>query len=71
MFPCGVSQVFLKYYHVETLNLMVRQTIDRIVLVQAYVRGWLGAKRYRKILEKRAQSAVAIQSGQYVDTLTL
>uniref|UniRef100_A0A8C7D911 non-specific serine/threonine protein kinase n=1 Tax=Oncorhynchus kisutch TaxID=8019 RepID=A0A8C7D911_ONCKI len=62
----GKTKVFLKYYHVETLNLMVRQTIDRIVLVQAYVRGWLGAKRYRKILEKRAQSAVAIQSGQYV-----
>uniref|UniRef100_A0A8C7W6C2 non-specific serine/threonine protein kinase n=1 Tax=Oncorhynchus mykiss TaxID=8022 RepID=A0A8C7W6C2_ONCMY len=64
----GKTKVFLKYYHVETLNLMVRQTIDRIVLVQAYVRGWLGAKRYRKILEKRAQSAVAIQSGQYVVT---
>uniref|UniRef100_A0A673YQQ0 non-specific serine/threonine protein kinase n=1 Tax=Salmo trutta TaxID=8032 RepID=A0A673YQQ0_SALTR len=62
----GKTKVFLKYYHVETLNLMVRQTIDRIVLVQAYVRCWLGAKRYRKILEKRAQSAVAIQSGQYV-----
>uniref|UniRef100_A0A673YPN2 non-specific serine/threonine protein kinase n=1 Tax=Salmo trutta TaxID=8032 RepID=A0A673YPN2_SALTR len=61
----GKTKVFLKYYHVETLNLMVRQTIDRIVLVQAYVRCWLGAKRYRKILEKRAQSAVAIQSGQY------
>uniref|UniRef100_A0A673YPI6 non-specific serine/threonine protein kinase n=1 Tax=Salmo trutta TaxID=8032 RepID=A0A673YPI6_SALTR len=58
----GKTKVFLKYYHVETLNLMVRQTIDRIVLVQAYVRCWLGAKRYRKILEKRAQSAVAIQS---------
>uniref|UniRef100_A0A4W5LD26 non-specific serine/threonine protein kinase n=1 Tax=Hucho hucho TaxID=62062 RepID=A0A4W5LD26_9TELE len=58
----GKTKVFLKYHHVETLNLMVRQTIDRIVLVQAYVRGWLGAKRYRKILEKRAQSAVAIQS---------
>ncbi|KAK6299813.1 hypothetical protein J4Q44_G00298460 [Coregonus suidteri] len=58
----GKTKVFLKYYHVETLNLMVRQTTDRIVLVQAYVRGWLGAKHYRKILEKRAQSAVAIQS---------
>uniref|UniRef100_A0A8C7D8U4 non-specific serine/threonine protein kinase n=1 Tax=Oncorhynchus kisutch TaxID=8019 RepID=A0A8C7D8U4_ONCKI len=64
----GKTKVFLKYYHVETLNLMVRQTIDRIVLVQAYVRGWLGAKRYRKILEKRAQSAVAIQSGQYLES---
>uniref|UniRef100_A0A4W5LD88 non-specific serine/threonine protein kinase n=1 Tax=Hucho hucho TaxID=62062 RepID=A0A4W5LD88_9TELE len=67
----GKTKVFLKYHHVETLNLMVRQTIDRIVLVQAYVRGWLGAKRYRKILEKRAQSAVAIQSGQYVVITTI
>uniref|UniRef100_A0A6Q2XTL9 Myosin IIIA n=1 Tax=Esox lucius TaxID=8010 RepID=A0A6Q2XTL9_ESOLU len=53
----GKTKVFLKYYHVEHLNLMVRQTTDSIVLVQAYVRGWLGAKRYSKILEKRTQSA--------------
>uniref|UniRef100_A0A6Q2Z6W4 Myosin IIIA n=1 Tax=Esox lucius TaxID=8010 RepID=A0A6Q2Z6W4_ESOLU len=59
----GKTKVFLKYYHVEHLNLMVRQTTDSIVLVQAYVRGWLGAKRYSKILEKRTQSAMAIQSG--------
>uniref|UniRef100_A0A6Q2Y921 non-specific serine/threonine protein kinase n=1 Tax=Esox lucius TaxID=8010 RepID=A0A6Q2Y921_ESOLU len=58
----GKTKVFLKYYHVEHLNLMVRQTTDSIVLVQAYVRGWLGAKRYSKILEKRTQSAMAIQS---------
>ncbi|XP_030624792.1 myosin-IIIa [Chanos chanos] len=58
----GKTKVFLKYYQVERLNLMVRKTTDRIVLVQAYVRGWLGVKRYRRILEKREQSAVVLQS---------
>ncbi|XP_043081650.1 myosin-IIIa isoform X2 [Puntigrus tetrazona] len=58
----GKTKVFLKYYHAEQLNLMVRQTTDRIVLVQAYVRGWLAFKRYRLELEKREQSAVVLQS---------
>uniref|UniRef100_A0A8C2AZM0 non-specific serine/threonine protein kinase n=1 Tax=Cyprinus carpio TaxID=7962 RepID=A0A8C2AZM0_CYPCA len=54
----GKTKVFLKYYHAEQLNLMVRQTTDRIVLVQAYVRGWLAFRRYRLMLDKREQSAV-------------
>uniref|UniRef100_A0A671RKA5 non-specific serine/threonine protein kinase n=1 Tax=Sinocyclocheilus anshuiensis TaxID=1608454 RepID=A0A671RKA5_9TELE len=58
----GKTKVFLKYYHAEQLNLMVRQTTDRIVLVQAYVRGWLAFRRYRLMLEKRKQSAVVLQS---------
>ncbi|XP_016131586.1 myosin-IIIa-like [Sinocyclocheilus grahami] len=58
----GKTKVFLKYYHAEQLNLMVRQTTDRIVLVQAYVRGWLAFKRYRLVLEMREQSAVVLQS---------
>ncbi|XP_028826695.1 LOW QUALITY PROTEIN: myosin-IIIa [Denticeps clupeoides] len=58
----GKTKVFLKYYHVEQLNLMVRRMTDLIVLVQAYVRGWLGAKRYKKILEQREQSALVLQS---------
>ncbi|XP_051542770.1 myosin-IIIa-like [Myxocyprinus asiaticus] len=58
----GKTKVFLKYYHVEQLNLMVRQTTDRIVLVQAYIRGWLAFRQYRKILERREQSAVVLQS---------
>lgn len=60
---CG-DQVFLKYYHVEQLNLAVRVVTDRVVLLQACVKGWLGARRYRKILEKREQSAVVLQSGE-------
>ncbi|MGH0183732.1 UNVERIFIED_CONTAM: hypothetical protein FKN15_013251 [Acipenser sinensis] len=58
----GKTKLFLKYYHVEHLNLMMKEMIDRIVLVQACVRGWLGAKRYRKMQEKREQSAVVLQS---------
>ncbi|XP_039609847.1 myosin-IIIa isoform X1 [Polypterus senegalus] len=58
----GKTKVFLKYYHVEQLNLMVKEMIDRIVLVQACVRGWLGAKRYQRMQEKRQQSAVVLQS---------
>ncbi|XP_072911410.1 myosin-IIIa [Hemitrygon akajei] len=58
----GKTKVFLKYYHVEQLNLMVKELLDRVVLMQAYVKGWLGAKRYRRLQEKRQQSAVAIQS---------
>nr|XP_055038239.1 myosin-IIIa isoform X2 [Misgurnus anguillicaudatus] len=58
----GKTKVFLKYYHVEQLNLMVRQTMDRIILVQAHVRGWLAFKRYCKIQEKRVQSVVLLQS---------
>lgn len=60
---CPFLQVFLKYYHVEHLNLMVQQATQRIILVQAYVRGWLGAKRYRRILKEREQSALVLQSG--------
>lgn len=55
--------MFLKYYHVEHLNLMVQQATQRIILLQAYVRGWLGAKRYRRILKEREQSALVLQSG--------
>ncbi|PWA18073.1 hypothetical protein CCH79_00004003, partial [Gambusia affinis] len=58
----GKTKVFLKYYHVEHLNLMVQQATQRIVLLQACVRGWLGAKRYRRTLKEREQSALILQS---------
>ncbi|XP_029314001.1 LOW QUALITY PROTEIN: myosin-IIIa [Cottoperca gobio] len=58
----GKTKVFLKYYHVEHLNLMMQQSTQRIILLQAYVRGWLGAKRYRRILKEREQSALVLQS---------
>ncbi|XP_044196292.1 myosin-IIIa isoform X1 [Thunnus albacares] len=58
----GKTKVFLKYYHVEHLNLMVQQATQRIIVLQAYVRGWMGAKRYRRILREREQSALVLQS---------
>ncbi|XP_019714358.1 myosin-IIIb-like, partial [Hippocampus comes] len=54
--------VFLKYYHVEHLNLMVQQATQRIVLLQACVRGWLGSRRYRRLLKERQRSALVLQS---------
>lgn len=64
-------KVFLKYYHVEQLNLMRKETVDMIILIQAYVRGWLGSRRYKKIKEQREQSAIKIQSGNSFKTLNI
>ncbi|XP_056868851.1 myosin-IIIa isoform X4 [Takifugu flavidus] len=58
----GKTKVFLKYYHVEQLNLMVQQATQRVVLLQAYIRGWLGARRYRRTLSEREHSALVLQS---------
>ncbi|GAB1286410.1 Myosin-IIIb [Apodemus speciosus] len=54
--------VFLKYYHVEQLNLLLREVMGRVVMLQAYTKGWLGARRYRRAKEKREKGAIAIQS---------
>lgn len=64
-------KVFLKYYHVEQLNLMRKEAIDKLILIQACVRGFLVSRRYRKIQEKRKESAVIIQSGNHSDGLTV
>uniref|UniRef100_A0A668B040 non-specific serine/threonine protein kinase n=1 Tax=Myripristis murdjan TaxID=586833 RepID=A0A668B040_9TELE len=58
----GKTKVFLKYYHVEQLNLLLREVIARVVIMQAYTKGWLGARRYRKEKEKRKNGAIIIQS---------
>ncbi|ETE69635.1 Myosin-IIIb, partial [Ophiophagus hannah] len=58
----GKTKVFLKYYHVEQLNLYLREVIGRVVIMQAYTKGWLGAKRYKKLKQKRTNSAITIQS---------
>lgn len=58
-----VDQVFLRYYHVEQLNLLLREVIARVVVMQAYTKGWIGAQRYRKQKEKRNHGAIIIQSG--------
>ncbi|XP_077930210.1 myosin-IIIa [Halichoerus grypus] len=58
----GKTKVFLKYYHVEQLNLMRKEAIDKLILIQACVRGFLYSRRYQKIQEKRKESAIIIQS---------
>ncbi|XP_068091757.1 myosin-IIIa isoform X2 [Hyperolius riggenbachi] len=58
----GKTKVFLKYYHVEQLDRMVKNVVNRIVVLQACVKGWLGAKRYQRLKQKREESAVKIQS---------
>ncbi|XP_012870046.1 PREDICTED: myosin-IIIa [Dipodomys ordii] len=58
----GKTKVFLKYYHVEQLNLMRKEAIDKLILIQACVRAFLGSRRYKKLQEKRKESAIRIQS---------
>ncbi|XP_031508316.1 myosin-IIIa isoform X4 [Papio anubis] len=58
----GKTKVFLKYYHVEQLNLMRKEAIDKLILIQACVRAFLCSRRYQKIQEKRKESAIIIQS---------
>ncbi|XP_044525738.1 myosin-IIIb-like [Gracilinanus agilis] len=58
----GKTKVFLKYYHVEQLNLLLREVIGRVVVMQAYAKGWLGARRYKRVKEKREKCAIIIQT---------
>ncbi|GAA6108132.1 myosin-IIIb [Tachysurus ichikawai] len=58
----GRTKVFLKYYHMEQLNLLLREVMARVVVIQAYTKGWLGARRYRREKEKRNHGAIIIQS---------
>uniref|UniRef100_UPI00398EC91C myosin-IIIb n=1 Tax=Pristiophorus japonicus TaxID=55135 RepID=UPI00398EC91C len=58
----GKSKVFLKYYQVEQLNLLLREVIASIVVIQAHIKGWLGARRYKKAQAKKQSSAIIIQS---------
>ncbi|XP_029811138.1 myosin-IIIa [Suricata suricatta] len=58
----GKTKVFLKYYHVEQLNVMRKEAIDKLILIQACVRGFLDSRRYQKLQEKRKESAIIIQS---------
>ncbi|KAL1786962.1 myosin-IIIb isoform X1 [Sigmodon hispidus] len=58
----GKTKVFLKYYHVEQLNLLLREVMGRVVMLQAYTKGWLAARRYKRAKEKREMAAITIQS---------
>ncbi|KAK6292605.1 hypothetical protein J4Q44_G00371890 [Coregonus suidteri] len=59
---CTGCQVFLKYYHVVQLNLLLREVIAWVVVMQAYIKGWLGVRRHRRQKEKRNHVAIIIQS---------
>lgn len=39
--------------------------MGRVVMLQAYTKGWLGARRYKRAKEKREKSAITIQSGKW------
>ncbi|XP_063744008.1 myosin-IIIb [Eleginops maclovinus] len=58
----GRTKVFLRYYHVEQLNLLLRELIAWVVVIQAYTKGWLGARRYQRGKQKRNRCATVIQS---------
>ncbi|KAK1789349.1 hypothetical protein P4O66_014878 [Electrophorus voltai] len=58
----GTTKVFLKYYHVEQLNVLLREVKARVVVIQAYARGWLGMRRYLRERENRNTGAIVIQS---------
>ncbi|XP_043549635.1 myosin-IIIb isoform X2 [Chiloscyllium plagiosum] len=58
----GKTKVFLKYYQVEQLNLLLREVIASIVVIQAHIKGWLGARKYKKAQAKKQSSAIIIQS---------
>ncbi|XP_069791758.1 myosin-IIIb-like isoform X5 [Narcine bancroftii] len=58
----GKTKVFLKYYQVEQLNLLLREVIASIVVIQAHIKGWLGAKRYKKAQAQKQSNAIIIQS---------
>uniref|UniRef100_A0A670YNE7 non-specific serine/threonine protein kinase n=1 Tax=Pseudonaja textilis TaxID=8673 RepID=A0A670YNE7_PSETE len=59
----GKTKVFLKYYHIEQLNIKRKETMQRIVLIQTYVRKWLHSNRFKRLKEKRQASSIKIQSG--------
>lgn len=40
----GQSRVFLRYYHKETLQLMLKDMDDKAILIQKAVRGFLARK---------------------------
>uniref|UniRef100_A0A8C6YD29 Myosin IIIA n=1 Tax=Naja naja TaxID=35670 RepID=A0A8C6YD29_NAJNA len=48
----GKTKVFLKYYHIEQLNIKQKETMHRIVLIQTYVRKWLRSNRFKRLKEK-------------------
>ena len=47
-YALGKTKVFLKYYHIEYLSKQYEYQIRKIVRVQAVVRRWLAALKFRR-----------------------
>lgn len=45
--------------------MLLREVIGRVVVLQAYTKGWLAARRYKRVRQKREKGATAIQSGKW------
>jgi myosin-3 len=50
---------------------MRKEATNKLVLIQASVRAFLGARRYQELQQKRKSSAVIIQSGNHQGDLAM
>lgn len=57
----GKTKVFLKYYHVEYLSKLYEKHMRSIVVIQAYVRGWLSRIRYKRRKRVLSNSVLTMQ----------
>ncbi|XP_033629004.1 myosin-IIIb-like isoform X1 [Asterias rubens] len=57
----GNTKVFLKYYHIESLDRLLEKRHQLANLVQAIIKGWLARARYKKLLARRKNGAIVIQ----------
>ncbi|XP_071791467.1 myosin-IIIb-like isoform X4 [Asterias amurensis] len=57
----GNTKVFLKYYHIESLDRLLEKHHQLANLVQAIIKGWLAKARYKKLLAQRRNGAIVIQ----------
>ena len=57
----GKTKVFLRYWHMEQLNLMMDKVGWQIVNVQRIARGWLVRRHFRGMLELSRQDGAAVR----------
>uniref|UniRef100_A0A4W5JYI7 Myosin IIIB n=1 Tax=Hucho hucho TaxID=62062 RepID=A0A4W5JYI7_9TELE len=80
----GKTKVFLKYFHVEQLNLLLREVIARVVVMQFYIKGWPGCEAFflsiawrghtarqnlKQTRKEKEAAAVCIKSGKALEIL--
>jgi len=49
-----MSQVFLRYYHIDELNASLQKSVHLVTMCQAYVRGLIARRQYHN--ERRIQN---------------